>query len=147
MRMLLSLLVICAAVLAMLGLGPGPAHALPPTCQDLLIGRHYDCDVKDQNGGFHKDCFQFGHGDFQSEFVLSNAILSSVYACSCRAKGTATAPHFDQSKDFLCVYRDDFHEGTREAYVGKIVGRTVSGEIVTFSGFSLTFKCTEVPAC
>jgi hypothetical protein len=27
------------------------------------------------------------------------------------------------------------------------VGRTVSGEIVTFSGFSLTFKCTEVPAC
>src|SRR5215813_14255708 len=103
MQSFLLLLVMWAGVLTMLGLGPDRAQAASPTCHDLLLGREYDCDVRDQNGGFHKDCFRFGQGDFRSEFVMANQVLQSVYACSCRAKGSVTKPHFDQSKDFLCV--------------------------------------------
>ncbi len=117
------------------------------TCETNLVNHRYACDVRDQNGGLHTDCFGFENSSI-SDFKVQNSFLVSDYSCSCRATGTFATPHFDKSaSDFTCVYRDLQGQGFREAIVGHVVNPNLTMEIVTIQGFSYLLKCKKVPAC
>jgi hypothetical protein len=135
------------SILCAIGVLAAAYAAEAVTCETNLAGHSYACDVKDQNGNFHQDCFKFFPSDL-GEFIAQSG-LPYGWGCSCRATGTFTTPHFDKSpSDFICVWSGTDHN---EALVGHVVNPNLNIEITTdvfgFHGYSYWLKCHKVPSC
>jgi hypothetical protein len=124
--------------------GSNSVHATG--CEELLGDNNYRCQAQADWTSSFETCLNF-HSTMSiksSKFDLSVPSLGNL-GCSCKAKGSSTAPVWDDSKEWVC---------TGDAEGGFVFGGSVAGKgklkkvyAVKNNGNSFVFNCVVDPSC
>jgi hypothetical protein len=131
-----AVLMLSAVVMFLLG-NLSSAEAKGGNCQSKLVGKAYDCEVKDSEGSTGSGCIEFESGKISIDFDL--LIGSDDYGCACDTTGSFKSPKFDaSSSSFECL-------SIAAGFLinGNVKSKKITGQSIDESGNSEILSCTE----
>jgi hypothetical protein len=114
-----------------------PAEAGGGNCQSKLVGKSFDCNAKDSQGGTGSACIKFESGGISKNFDL--LISGDDFGCACDTTGSFNSPSFNaSSSSFECL-------GIAAGFLtnGKVKGKKVTAQQIDESGNTDILSCTE----
>ncbi len=132
-----SQLMIVVLSVCLTGLFAGSSAAAGGNCQAKLVGKSFDCNIKNSDGPATTDCFEFSTEGASQHFDFFD--LTNNFGCACATTGSFKSPKFNSSPDsFECV------DGSGDQISGKLKGKKISGHGSSNDGSSLIYSCTLI---
>jgi hypothetical protein len=128
----------------------GSSRTAFANCQDLIDGKTYSCQFKDESGGETHSCATAAATSDEGKFELeiTGPVVGNTSLCSCLASKNLAHPKFNKSDEFLCGNQQygDASQGKVSAKGKKIV----DGQYLYNTDpapYSLVFECSVDPSC
>ncbi|HYL58448.1 MAG TPA: hypothetical protein VEU51_06215 [Candidatus Acidoferrales bacterium] len=138
------------AILAILSLVGRAVTVSAANCQAKLLNtanvdnlQGYRCTIVGSDSTNTSKCIEFGEFGTSAHFDGDDGFLTEALGCTCLDSGSVTAPKFDaSSSQFACA-----GVGSATLFIGKISGKTLTGQAARANGTSYIYRCVKDNTC